>query len=74
MICGLISRNFRKKHKGGLPLKSTEGQAVLLIYAFGALPWMGVNTPFVAGFLYTIIYAALRFMIMWDICSPAAFC
>ena len=67
MICGLISRNFRKKHKGGLPLKSTEDQAVLLIYAFGALPWM-------AGFLYTIIYAALRFMIMWDICSPAAFC
>ncbi|MCI8731342.1 MAG: hypothetical protein HFH59_12100 [Lachnospiraceae bacterium] len=55
-------------------MKSTEDQAVLLIYAFGALPWMGVNTPFVAGFLYTIIYAALRFMIMWDICSPAAFC
>ncbi len=40
-------------------MKSTEDQAVLLIYAFGALPWMGVNTPFVAGFLYTIIYAVL---------------
>lgn len=41
-------------------MKSTEDQAVLLIYAFCALPWMGVNTAFLTGFLYTIIYIALN--------------
>lgn len=48
---------------------ASEDQAVLLLYAFAALPWAGVSTAFLTGFLYTIIYMTVNGSAGRRICS-----